>query len=292
MDRYERLGLGCSYPSNYFRCKDKHTQNLVVVKRVVYVDQEDGIPGFTLREISILKQLKHPNLVDLRDVCQGEGILYLIYEFVDKNLKECYQDWEGPLTPRLVKSYCYQMLSGLHFCHARGVMHRNLNPRNMLVSSNGRLKLSGFSIARSFLPKSGPLTHEVMILWYRAPEILLGCENYSLPVDLWAIGTTIAEMVRKVPLFPGDSEIGEIFKIFGVLGTPNNYMWPGVTALPDWNEDFPVFTPRHLSNFVPGLSAFGIDILERMISLDPRQRITCKEALAHPYFADLADEEM
>ena len=102
----------------------------------------------------------------------------------------------------------------------------------------------------------------MVTLWYRPPEILLGCKTYALPVDVWAIGTMLAEMVTKRPLFPGDSEIDEIFKIFRILGTPNEEVWPGCTALPDWNEDFPVWPSLHISRFTPGLCENGVDLLE------------------------------
>lgn len=296
MDRYQKIEksghVGEGTYGVVYKAKDKHTNDFVALKRIKLEVEDEGIPSTTLREISVLRQLKHPNIVELSDVVQSEGRLYLVFEFVDKDLKKYFEACEGPLSQQLIKSYCHQMLSGLHFCHVRGVMHRDLKPQNVLVSRNGQLKLADFGLARSFVPPIRPFTHEVVTLWYRPPEILLGCKTYALPVDVWAIGTMLAEMVTKRPLFPGDSEIDEIFKIFRVLGTPNNDMWPGVTALPDWNEDFPVWPSLQVSRFVPGLCENGIDVLEQMMSLDPRRRISCKEALAHPYFADVAVDEM
>ncbi len=150
----------------------------------------------------------------LNDVVQSEGRLYLVFEFVDRDLKKYFEACEGPLSSQLIKSYMIQLLRGLEYCHVRGVMHRDLKPQNILVSKDGRLKLADFGLARAFVPPIRPFTHEVVTLWYRAPEILLGCKTYALPVDTWAVGTILAEMVTKRPLFPGDSEVDELFKIF------------------------------------------------------------------------------
>jgi serine/threonine protein kinase len=109
---------------------------------------------------------------------------------------------------------------------------------------------------------------QVVTLWYRPPEILLGCKTYALPVDMWAVGTILAEMVTKRPLFPGDSEVDELFKMFRVLGTPNEEVWPGVTALQDWNADFPVWPAIQICHLVPGLSRDGVDLIEVCIVLN------------------------
>lgn len=144
----------------------------------------------------------------------------------------------------------------------KGVVHRDLKPQNLLVGRDGTLKIADFGLARAFVPPIRPFTHEVVTLWYRAPEILLGTKTYALPVDIWSVGTILAEMVTKRPLFPGDSEIDEIFKIFRIMGTPNEETWPGVTSLQDWNESFPVWPTLNLSRFCPGLDENGLDLLE------------------------------
>ena len=166
----------------------------------------------------------------------------------------------------------------------------DLKPQNILVARDGTLKIADFGLARAFVPPIRPFTHEVVTLWYRAPEILLGCKAYALPIDMWSVGTILAEMVTKKPLFPGDSEIDEIFRVFRVLGTPNEEVWPGVTALQDWNDDFPVWPALNIARFVPGLDDEGVDLLEQMLALDPRRRISAKDGLAHPYLREFADE--
>ena len=144
-------------------------------------------------------------------------------------------------------------------------------------------------MARAFVPPIRPFTHEVVTLWYRPPEILLGCKTYALPVDMWAIGTMLAEMCTKRPLFPGDSEVDELFRIFRVLGTPNEQVWPGVTTLQDWNEDFPKWPSLQIGKFVPTLGEAGTDLLEQLLQLDPKNRMSAVDCLNHRYFADMMD---
>mmetsp|Transcript_9008 Transcript_9008/g.26206 ORF Transcript_9008/g.26206 Transcript_9008/m.26206 type:complete len:204 (-) Transcript_9008:678-1289(-) len=194
------------------------------------------------------------------------------------------------LDPMLVKSYAFQICRGLAFCHSRGVMHRDLKPQNLLVSRDGKLKLADFGLARAFCPPIRPLTHEVVTLWYRPPEILMGSQTYAPPVDVWAIGAILAECTTKRPFLPGDSEIDELFKIFRIFGTPNEEVWPGCTALQDWNPAFPNWPRLNVSKFVPGLEEAGVDLLKEMMRYDPRERISAKAAMAHPYFDDLEKE--
>ena len=290
MERYKRVEkngrCGIGYGEVY-KGLDKETGGFVALKRIRLEPDEEGIPSTTLREIALLRQLKHPNIVDLLDVVNSDGRLYLIFEYVDSDLKHYVDRHDERLPPATIKSLSFQLLQAVDHCHSRGVVHRDLKPQNLLVSKDGRLKVADFGLARAFVPPVRAWTHEVVTLWYRAPEILLGAKVYALPVDVWSIGVILAEMVTKRPLLPGDCEVDELFKIFRMLGTPSEETWPGVTSLPDWNEAFPRWEALEMKHFVPGLESGGVALLQRLLVADPRRRSTTLEALHHPYFADL-----
>ncbi|KAG5175626.1 cyclin-dependent kinase [Tribonema minus] len=290
-NRYKKIekggssaGIGSGTYGEVFKCEDTQTGTIVAVKRIRTDLEDEGIPSTALREISVLRELQHPNIVDLQDCVQSAGRLYLVFEFVDKDLKRYMESHEGPLPSLTIKSFMHQLLSGLEFCHARGVMHRDLKPQNLLVSRDGRLKLADFGLARAFCPPIRPLTHEVVTLWFRPPEILLGSQTYAPPMDMWAVGTILAELAAKAPLFPGDSEIDELYKIFMLLGTPSEATWPGVTKLPDWNAIFPTWPRLSLRHAAPGLSDAGLDLLNKCLVYDPAARVSARRALKHPYF--------
>ena len=245
-----------------------------------------GVPSTAIREISILRELQHPNVVSFKDVIHVEKNLFLVFEFLDQDLKR-YMDSVQSLSPMLVKSFLYQLINGIAFCHSRRVLHRDLKPQNLLINHLGALKLADFGLARAFGIPVRHYTHEVVTLWYRAPEILLGARKYSTPVDIWSIGCIFAEMSMKQPLFPGDSEIDQLHKIFHALGTPNETIWPGVSQLPDHKTTFPNWVSRPISASVKGLDPQGLDLLSRMLVYEPEKRITAFDALRHPFFDDL-----
>lgn len=270
-----------------YKAQDKITQEIVALKKIRLDAEDEGVPSTAIREISLLKELSHPNIVKLKDVIHQSGKLYLVFEFLDKDLKQYMDAVAKKLGRMLVKSYLQQLVRGIAFCHAHRVLHRDLKPQNLLIDRQGTLKLADFGLARAFGIPVRTYTHEVVTLWYRAPEILLGQKQYSTPVDVWSIGCIFAEMVSRTPLFPGDSEIDQLFKIFRCLGTPTEETWPGVEKLPDYKPTFPKWEGDSLANRVPGLDADGIDLLSRMLRYEPSQRISARDALNHPYFNDL-----
>jgi cyclin-dependent kinase 2 len=202
-------------------------------------------------------------VVALLDVVHEDGKLHLIFEYLDSDLKKHMEASPGHYPPLMLKKYLWQMLSGINHCHSHRILHRDLKPQNLLIGQaeeaarmegDGQnaihpthvLKLADFGLARAFGIPVRQYTREVITLWYRAPEILLGCKQYSTPVDIWSIGCIFSEMAMLKPLFPGDSEIDQLFKIFQVLGTPNEETWRGVRELPEYKDVFPQWRPRNL----------------------------------------------
>jgi len=291
LSQYQKKGkLGEGTYGKVYLAMDKVTKENVAMKKMILESEEEGIPSTAIREISLLKELSdHPNIVKLKDVLYLKSKLYLIFEYLDKDLK-AYMDSTSFMDPKLIKSYLYQMLQGIAFCHSHRILHRDLKPQNLLIDKDGRLKLADFGLSRAFGIPLRHYTHEVVTLWYRAPEILLGQSRYSTPVDIWSAGCIFAEMITRNPLFPGDSEIDQLFRIFRTFGTPDDSVWPGVTKLPDYQPTFPQNPPQSISKLFPSLEASGRDLLEKMFHYEPSQRISAKSALDHPYFNNLRRE--
>lgn len=287
MDRYQRLEkIGEGTYGVVYKARDRETNGTIALKKIRLEQEDEGVPSTAIREISILKELTHPNVVSFNDVVHQDNRLYLVFEYLDQDLKR-YMDSVSSLAPILVKSYLFQLVNGIAYCHSHRVLHRDLKPQNLLIDRHGKLKLADFGLARAFGIPVRHYTHEVVTLWYRAPEILLGARKYSTPVDIWSIGCIFAEMVSRAPLFPGDSEIDQLHKIFMALGTPSDAFWPGVSELPDFKDTFPKWPRRPIGQTVQRLDPLGADLLAKMLTYEPSQRISARDALNHPYFADI-----
>ncbi|KAF3336136.1 cell division control protein 2 A-like isoform X2 [Carex littledalei] len=284
MDQYEKVEkIGEGTYGVVYKARDRCTDKLLALKKIRLERSGDGVPSTAIREISLLKEVQHSNIVRLHDVVHTEKCIYLVFEYLDFDLKKHMDTCPSfSSNPHIIKSFVFQILRGLAYCHSHRILHRDLKPQNLLIDKhNNAIKLADFGLARAFAIPVRTFTHEVVTLWYRSPEILLGSKQYSTPIDIWSVGCIFAEMVNGQPLFPGDSEIDQILKIFRVLGTPNDMTWPGVTFLPDYKLSFPQWHPQmDLAVLVPKLEPSGVDLL----SLDPRRRITARSALLHPYF--------
>jgi len=287
--RVEKVGNG-TYGVVY-KAIDLDTEEVVALKKMILEVENEGVPSTAIREIALLREIQSEQIVGLKDVVIEDKKLYLVFEFVEQDLKRYLESlpMDQFPDPQIVKRFLYQILKGTASCHSRRILHRDLKPQNLLIDSTGNLKIADFGLARAFAVPIRPYTHEVVTLWYRAPEILLGAIEYSTPIDIWSIGCIFVEMVTKQPLFAGDSEIDQLYRIFRILGTPDEKTWPGVTSLKDYKSTFPNWSPSPIQKVVANLNldAAGLDLLNRMLKYDPCERISAKAALTHPYFKDL-----
>lgn len=291
MERYQKMEkIGEGTYGIVYKARDRVTSEIIALKKIRLEAEDEGIPSTAIREISLLKELQHPNIVRLYDVVHTEHKLTLVFEFLDQDLKKYLDVCDSGLEIPILKSFLYQLLTGVAYCHHHRVLHRDLKPPNLLINREGQLKLADFGLARAFGIPVRSYTHEVVTLWYRAPDILMASRKYSTPVDIWSVGCIFAEMANGRPLFAGTSESDQLDKIFRLLGSPSVSDYPGIVDLPEYKPDLiPRYSqPRNgLSSLVPTLDASGVDLLSRMLQYDPAKRVTAQKALEHPYFYGL-----
>lgn len=279
--KLEKIGEGTF--GVVYKAKDKLTQNIVALKRIRLEDEDDGVPATAIREVSLLRELDHPNVIKIQNVILENGKLHFVLDYVKQDLK-CYLNYEKkPLPSQTVKSFMRQILSGLAHCHENRVIHRDLKPSNILIDQLGSLKLCDFGLARTVYIPNRTMTAEVCTLWYRPPEILLGQRLYDTSIDIWSVGCIFAELIESCVLFPGDSEIDQLFRIFREKGTPVENEWPGVTKLPNYNKTFPSWSSKPIS-LKSTNDEVTLDLLNKLLEYEPKKRPTAKEALEHPYF--------
>ncbi|KAL1922894.1 uncharacterized protein VTP21DRAFT_9270 [Calcarisporiella thermophila] len=292
MDKYQKIEkLGEGTYGIVYKAQNREINEVVALKRIRLDNEEEGVPCTAIREIALLKELKHPNIVRLHDVLHTDKKLTLVFEYLDSDLKKFLDAYGGDIDVLTIKQLLYQLLKGIAFCHQHRVLHRDLKPQNLLINKKLELKLADFGLARAFGIPVRSYSHEVVTLWYRAPDVLMGSRQYSTSIDIWSVGCIFAEMASGRPLFPGNSVQDQLTRIFKVLGTPSEETWPKVSQLPEYKKDFPVYQRLPLESLLPKLDALGIDLLSRMLEYQPEKRISAENALHHPYFAEILQAE-
>ncbi|XP_039285142.1 serine/threonine-protein kinase MAK isoform X2 [Nilaparvata lugens] len=259
------------------------TGEKVAIKRMKrkYYSWEEAM---NLREVKSLKKLSHANVVKLKEVIRENDTLYFVFEYMKENLYQLMKDREKLFPEQVVRNILYQVLQGLSFMHRHGFFHRDMKPENLLCCGPQLIKIADFGLAREIRSRP-PYTDYVSTRWYRAPEVLLHSTTYSSPIDLWAVGCIMAELYTFRPLFPGNSEIDQIFKICSVLGTPDKRDWfDGHQLANAMNFRFPQFRRTPLGSLIPHASHDGIVLLEALLNWNPSKRPTAHHSLRQAYF--------
>jgi cyclin-dependent kinase 7 len=285
--RYEKVAfLGEGQFATVYKAKDIVTDTYVAVKKIkigTKAEAADGINRTALREIKLLQELKHPNVICLRDVFGHRSNVSLVFDFMDTDLEIIIKDTSLVLNFAHIKSYMLQTLLGLEYLHSHWILHRDLKPNNLLINNDGVVKIGDFGLARFYGSPSRVYTHQVVTRWYRCPELLFGARNYSTGVDIWATGCILAELLLRVPLLPGDSDLDQLDRIFQILGTPTEETWPGVTKLPDYIM-FKSYPPITFDSIFTAATADTLSLLSSMLTLNPLMRCTATQALKSDYF--------
>ncbi|XP_011352351.1 serine/threonine-protein kinase dyf-5 isoform X3 [Ooceraea biroi] len=259
------------------------TGEKVAIKRMKrkYYSWEEAM---NLREVKSLKKLSHANVVKLKEVIRENDVLYFVFEYMKENLYQLMKDRDKLFPEPVIRNMVYQVLQGLAFMHKHGFFHRDMKPENLLCMGPELVKIADFGLAREIRSRP-PYTDYVSTRWYRAPEVLLHSTTYNSPIDIWAVGCIMAELYTFRPLFPGKSEIDEIFKICSVVGTPDKDDWPeGYQLATAMNFKFPNFTRTSLAVLIPNAGEEAVIIMEDMLQWNPLKRPTAQQSLRYPYF--------
>uniref|UniRef100_A0A6I8RPN8 Cyclin-dependent kinase 14 n=1 Tax=Xenopus tropicalis TaxID=8364 RepID=A0A6I8RPN8_XENTR len=284
----EKLGEG-SYATVYKGISRINGQ--LVALKVISMKAEEGVPFTAIREGSLLKGLKHANIVLLHDIIQTRETLTFVFEYVHTDLAQYMSQHPGGLLPYNVRLFMFQLLRGLAYIHHQHILHRDLKPQNLLISYIGELKLADFGLARAKSIPSQTYSSEVVTLWYRPPDVLLGATDYSTDLDIWGAGCIFIEMLQGYPAFSGVSDIFEqLEKIWSVIGTPAEDSWPGVSMLPNYKTEWLTLQEyQPFGNVWDGLgrSMGAEDLAEKMLKGCPRERISAEDALLHKFFSTL-----
>eukprot|EP00914_Ancora_sagittata_P025537 GHVO01050624.1.p1 GENE.GHVO01050624.1~~GHVO01050624.1.p1 ORF type:complete len:461 (+),score=55.48 GHVO01050624.1:873-2255(+) len=282
-----------------FRAEDRTTKEIVALKQVKYIERlwEEGFPMPVLREISILLALDHRNVINVKEVVVGktQHHVYMVMEYVEHELKVLLEENKPAFSLSEKKSLLQQLLRGLTYLHSNWVVHRDIKTTNLLYSNSGVLKICDFGSSRKFADPIEPYSRNVVTLWYRAPELLLGKTDYDEAVDVWSAGCVFAELLLRRPLFKSSNEAETLGMIFNLCGTPTSDSWPEFSQLPlaksmtfatqrpSWRKTFAAPSTGHAGRSGELLSDTGLHLLQRMLDLNPATRIKAHEALKHPY---------
>jgi serine/threonine protein kinase len=300
MNRYQVLGVvGEGAYGVVLKCRNKQTNEMVAIKKFKDSDDDEQVRRTTLREVRILKSLSMPHIVKLFDAFRRKGKIYLVFEYVDYNLLDLLERNVLGMAHERIRSLTYQLLKALLYCHHRNILHRDVKPENLLVTTNDQLKLCDFGFARSIPSRMRAITRYVATRWYRAPELLLQSGVYGKGVDMWAVGCIMGEMYTGRPMFPGDSDIDQLHIVQRQIGPLTREQrglfnekeeFEGLTLSEDTSSPSkgPSLSQRYDSSMPPD----ALDLMVWLLKMDERERPSAEEALRHEYFDDIREEPL
>ncbi|KAK6590837.1 cyclin dependent kinase A [Cryptosporidium xiaoi] len=267
LDDYEYLDIiGEGTYGIVYKCRKKQSGEFFAIKTLRGGSGE--LSTTTLREISILRETNHPNVVTIHDIVISPNNVNIVFEYISYDLKRYLTIFPDKIPPiKFTKHIIFEILNGLYHLHTCRIIHRDLKPQNILVTGANipGVKIADFGLARVLSSPFKTLTREVVTLWYRAPELILGLRNYSSSVDIWSVGCIFVELFIGKPLFSGDSEISTLFKIFKILGTPSEEIYKEIASLPEFSLEWPKWkiNENWIENQLMKNSSTQLHLLER-----------------------------
>ncbi|PBC25270.1 cyclin-dependent kinase 20 isoform X1 [Apis cerana] len=287
MDRYIITGkIGKGAQGVVLKAHDLETEKNVALKKLFLKNIDNGISTSIIREIKILQQLKHLNIIELLDAFPAGLDFIMVFEYMPTGLWEIIKDNDILLTPVQIKIYIKMILEGIAYIHEKNIIHRDLKPANLLINEKGILKIADFGLGRLLWKNvTKPYSHQIATRWYRAPELLYGARYYTSAIDMWSIGCIFGELLNKSPLFPGETDIEQLAIVLKYLGSPTSETWPDLSILPDYNKiTFPYHKGISWEKIIEDSEPEAIDLISKILIYNSSKRLSASEALRHIYF--------
>lgn len=278
-----RRSITASGQKRKLRDDGENAGRIVAIKKIRLKNSQEGLSMDAIREIKLLQELEHPNIMKVLDIFNHESNINIVMDFCTIDLEHIVK-CDIALTPADVKSFMKMILLSIEECHSNWILHRDIKPSNFLLGKNGQLRLADFGLAKVYGSPDREMSHQACTLWYRAPELLFGARSYGVGADMWSIGCVFAELLARKPFFQGHNELSQLSHIFAALGTPTPELWPGMEQLPQYTK-FNDCDGTPLQVMFAAASSDALDLLSKLLVFDPAKRVTAKEALQYPYFS-------